>query len=256
MILSIPYKALSKCGIDELAVQQRWNDERSGRNTGGVMFARKEERSEKSEARAAILALLTMEGEPDRVSILSMPGVDWTFEAALLKQREPQWRHQTDALTMRLTCLENDRFIYYSAVTKIPRPRIASCVLKTLQRPEYAETAMGNGIIDRYVFANIDELMQHSGESFDYAWLDYTGPLSIDRMKIIQRFWRERVRRVLVVTSLKARWNRKTSDLIASKGGCMNWLRSRLDGNVIHEIEYQDGASPMVQFAIAKATGA
>lgn len=247
----IPYKALSKCGIAELAVHQHTRNELARRSSGGVMFARKDEfddHAEKDAARAAILALLTIEAQPGCVSVLSMPGLSWTFESALLKQREPNWRNQQTTETMHLTCVENDRFIYYSAATKVPGK---DTLMRSLERPEYAERAMGNGMVDRYAFANVDDLMQ-SGETFDFAWLDYTGPLSLDRMKIIQRFWRESVRSTLVVTALKARWNRKTSDTIERNGGCMGWLRSRLRGEVVHEIEYQDGASPMVQFAVAK----
>lgn len=249
MILSIPYKALSKCGIAELAVQQQWNARRTA--AGGVAFARKEEHQGKDAARSAILSLLTLEAEPAAVSVLSMPGLNWTFEANLLKQREPHWRQLGSVSSMRLTCVENDRFIYYSAATKMPRSK--TCVIKTHPRPEYAEQAIGHGLIDRYVFANIDDLMA-AGESFDYAWLDYTGPLSVSRMKIIKRFWAESVRNTLIVTSLKARWNRETSDTIERNGGPLGWMRSRLPGAVVHEIEYQDGGSPMVQFAVKKST--
>jgi hypothetical protein len=84
------------------------------------------------------------------------------------------------------------------------------------------------------------------------AWLDYTGPLSIERMKLIRRFWMHGRCRTLVVTSLKARWNKETSETIARNGGPLAWHRARLLGTVLHEIEYQDGASPMVQFAIMK----
>jgi hypothetical protein len=249
MILIIPYKPLGRCNIDELAAQQVMN-ERNRRSTGGVLFARKDEQQDhgqKDAARNAILELLTLEREPKPISILTMPGLAWTFEVGLLKQREKSWRNQQMTETMRLTCVENDRFIYYSGATKMPGNR--SGTIRTLPRPDYAERAMGNGLIDCYAFANVDDLMQ-SGESFDFAWLDYTGPLSVERMKIIQHFWRHNVRSTLVVTSLKARWNRRTSDVIQRKGGCMNWLRGSLPGTVLHELEYQDGASPMVQFAL------
>lgn len=246
MIHVIPYKALTRCNIDELAAQQVLN-ERALRNTSGVMFARKVDHSEKDAARASILQILA--SAPAPLFVLTMPGLNWTFEVGLLKQREPHWRLQQAVASMRLTCVENDRFIYYSAVTKMPGNK--HCLLRSLARPDYAERAMGNGIIDRYVFANVDDLMQ-SGESFDVVWLDYTGPLSVDRMKRIQRFWRDSVRSTLIVTSLKARWNRETADTIVRNGGCMGWLRSRLQGRVLHEIEYQDGPSPMIQFAVQK----
>lgn len=247
MILSIPYKPLSQCSLEELAAQQAMNDRR--RQVGGVAFARKEDGDGKREARQAIADMLTLEAHPESLSMLTMPGIGWHFEGKLLKLREPDWRNQPMTTKLHLTCAENDRFVYYSAVTRMPGKHT---LMRSLDRPAYAERAMGNGVINSYQFANVDDLMQ-SGCTFDYAWLDYTGPLSIARMKVIRKFWSESIRHTLIVTSLKARWNRETSDAIARKGGLLDWLRPQLPGAVRHEIEYQDGASPMTQFAIAKA---
>lgn len=249
MIHTIPYKPLSRCGLDELAAEQASRDRR-GRVYGGVAFARKEDDDEKRAARNAIVDMLTPAAMPGCISILTMPGIGWHFEGKVLKLRDPNWRTQPMTQGMRLTCVENDRLVYYSATTRMPGKHT---LMRSLERPEYAERVMSNGVIDRYEFANVDDLMQ--GEAtFDFAWLDYTGPLSVPRMKIIQRFWREKVRNKLVVTSLKARWNRETSDTITRNGGVLSWLRNRLPGVEQHAIEYQDGASPMVQFAVAKAT--
>ncbi len=247
-VLRIPYKPLSRCSIDELAAQQQMNERRQ-RQYGGVMFARREDDSEKAAAREAILDLLTLDRKPEPLSVLTMPGLHWTFEVALMKRRDPHWRNQQAIERTRFTCVENDRFIYYSATTKMPGNK--HCCLRTLDRPDYAERAMGQGVVDRFIFANVDDLIQ-SGESFDVAWLDYTGPLSIDRMKLIERFWRESVRDTLIVTSLKARWNKDTSLRIERHGGLIEWQRARLPGRVLHEIEYQDG-SPMAQFAVSKS---
>lgn len=247
MLLTIPYKSLSKCGLDELAAEQAMRD-RWQRVYGGVAFARKDDDQGKRDARNAIAQMLTLEAMPGCISILTMPGVGWHFEGKLLKLREPNWRTQPMTQTMRLTCVENDRFIYYSATTRMPGKHT---LMRAVERPEYAERVMGNGIIDRYEFANVDDVMQ-SGETFDFVWLDYTGPLSLPRMKVMQDFWLKRVRKTLVVTSLKARWTRETSDRITRRGGVLPWLRESLSGQVAHEIEYQDGASPMVQFAVTK----
>lgn len=247
MIHIIPYKALSRCGIEELAAQQQMNERR--RMTGGVMFARKEDTSQKDEARNAILALLTKEVMPGRLSVLTLPGLHWSFETRLMKQRDPYWRCQQDISNTRFTCVENDRFVYYSSATKMPGNR--GTVVRSLERPRYAELSMGNGIVDRYVFANVDDLMQDRAECFDVAWLDYTGPLSVARMKIIERFWRDQVSKVLIVASLKARWNKETSRAIDRHGSCAEWIKARLPGEVLHEMEYFD-SSPMVQVAISK----
>lgn len=246
MILSIPYKALSKCNLEELAAQQVFNDRRAA--IGGVAFARKEDGEGKRAARQAIADLMNLQAQPEHISVLTMPGHGWYFEGKLLKLREPNWRNQQMTTKVSFTCVENDRYVYYSATTRMPGKHT---LLRTLERPEYAERAMGNGIVGRYEFANVDDLMR-SGAVFDFAWLDYTGPLNLVRMKTVKAFWLQSVRNTLIVTVLKARWNKETGAVIARHGGCIGWLRASLPGTVVHEIEYQDGASPMAQFAVSK----
>lgn len=246
--LSIPYKALSRCNIEELAAQQMANERK--RQTGGIAFARKAEHSEKDAARTAIVEALTMSRYPGRIDILSMPGMSWNFETAVLRNRDENWRvsgvHNT-----AFTCIENDRFVFYSQTTRMPGLRLGT--MRSIERPLYAERAMGNSIIERFVFANVDDLMAQGTEKFDAAWLDYTGPMNVERMRLIRRFWEASVRDLLVVTTLKARWNKETSRMVDRHGGILNWHRNVLPGIVEHEIEYQDGASPMAQFAIRKA---
>lgn len=248
MIHIVPYKPLARCSIDELAAQQRINDLR--RLTSGVSFARKDDDAEKQQARLKVLALLSPDTKPGPVSVLTMPGINWHFEAQLLKAREPHWRHQTEIDRTRFTCVENDRFVYYSAATKMPGNK--HCTIRSLDRPQYAERAMGHGIVDRFIFANVDDLMQDEAERFDVAWLDYTGPLTVERMRIIQRFWSTSISDTLIVTALKARWNKATSLVVDRHGGCLEWMLASLPGRVLHAIEYQDG-SPMVQLAVTKA---
>lgn len=247
MILSIPYKALARCNLEELGAQQAANNRRE-LASGGVAFARKEDCLEKDAARAEILKLLELEPAAGTQRVLSMPGLSWFFEAQLLKQREAAWRKQKTAQTVELTCVENDRFVYYSAATKMPGNK--STVIRTLPRPHYAERCMGNGMISRYIFANVDDLIQDRAERFDFAWLDYTGPMSVVRMQKIRAFWLNSGAKTLVVTSLRARWNKETGRTIERNGGLLAWHRARLPGQVLHEIEYQDGHSPMVQFAV------
>lgn len=244
----IPYKPLSACGLDELAAEVAAKRQRA--IVGGVAFARKEEQDEKSLARRKVIDLLTIRRFPRKISILSMPGLKWVFEAQLLARREPLWRERNWLAKTRFTCVENDRFVYYSATMQLPGR--SQSYVKYLDRPPYAECMIGQRIIKRYIFANVDDLIQDTNECFDVAWLDYTGPLTVERMTIIERFWSDRVRGILVVTSLKARWNSQTSRTIAKHGSCLEWIRSRLPGHVYHTLEYQDGHSPMVQFAVGK----
>lgn len=247
MILTIPYKRLALCGLDELAAQAA-ADTRRARASSGLTFAQKDSTEEKDQARAEILKLLDLKRAPGPLRTLSMPGLSWFFEAQLLKLREPTWRQQKAVSMVDLTCIENDRFVYHSAATKMPGNRHTR--VHTLPRPPYAESAIGNGIVGRYVFANVDDLLQEPEERFDFAWLDYTGPLSVERVQKIRAFWLASQAKTLVVTSLRARWNKETGRTIERHGGPNGWLRARLPGQVLHELEYQDGHSPMAQFAV------
>ena len=212
MILSIPYKPLSRCNLEELAAQQAMNL-RTGRAYGGSAFARKGECVEKDKARQAVFDLIG----PQHYSFLTMPGINWLFESQLIKSRCPEWRALEQGFGYHLTCVENDRFIYYSATTKMPGNKTST--IHTLPRPLYAERDQANGFIQRYTFCNVDDMLQ-TDEAYNFVWLDYTGPLSVERMRVIKAFFESSTQLdVLVITSLKARWNRATSDTITRNGG-------------------------------------
>ena len=256
----IAYKPLSRCSIDELAVEQAARDRREQRTTGGVAFARKDSTPEKDATRREILLLLCTHLMPGPISVLSMPGVSWAFEYALLGQREHGWSKSLYARRTNLHCVDNDRFVYYSATTKMPGNKYR-CVIKNHPRPGYAEREIGNSMVQRYTFANVDDLMAEGRDTYDVAWLDYTGPLTVKRLDLIAKFYRERIRSTLILTSLKARWNKDVDRAAARHGGYCEWaVHPFADSVGLHAIEYQDGASPMFQFAcqkpIAKATGA
>lgn len=250
----IPYKPLTRCSVDELAVHQRARDRRGAHVTGGIAFARKESTDEKAAARAEILRLLTPSFMPGPISVLSMPGLGWAFEQELLARREQCWTKSRRVQRTRLLCVENDRFVYYSAATKMLGNK-HGLVLRNMERPSYAERCMGNGIVDRFAFANVDDVIA-GDECFDVAWLDYTGPLTVERLRLIEVFYRRRVRSMLVVTVLKARWNKEVERAARPHGGYCEWAVSPFhDAIGLHAIEYQDGASPMFQFACQKQRG-
>lgn len=248
----IPYKAVTRCNVEELAAEQEARNRRQSRLTGGVSFARKEFGDEKKVARREIMRLLTTESMPGPISVLCMPGIAWTFEADLLAQREPGWTKTLQKRLTQLVCVENDRYVYYSATTKMLGSRHGA-MLRNLERPQYAECVIGNGIVDRFVFANVDDLLADGDEQFDVAWLDYTGPLTAHRLQLIERFYRERVRSTLIVTALKARWSKETERAARRHGGYCEWAVSPFANEIgLHAIEYQDGPSPMFQFACRK----
>ena len=152
----------------------------------------------------------------------------------------------------RITAIENDRFIYYSAVHQMPGLQDTKRPLTVAMAPEpWAERAYKTKFISRFHFANVDDLMAETNEAWDAAWLDYTGPLTAERLRVIARFFERSVRKTLIVTALKARYNRETSNAVERAGGHSAWLRKYLPGEVLHDIEYFD-TSPMAQFAVRK----
>lgn len=252
-------RPLSRCGLEELAVHQI-----TATPSGGVLFARKKERGEKDEARRYIVDLLgDVEAFPT-LSVLTLPGLEWKFENKLLGRREGNWagKDRPGPTRTTLTCIENDRSIYHAAIMQMPgmkhwrNAQRTNPPIKVLQAPSFAERAIANPWVDGFYFGNVDDLMRSDTRMFDAAWLDYTGPLTCERVALIRQFFEKRVRHVLVVTALRARWTRETSDAITRAGGHSAWFLRGMRADVLHDINYQDGPSPMAQIAVAKVQGA
>jgi len=242
------YKPLYRCDIEELAAIQ------ITRPSGGMMFARNPNREEKDAARKKIIDLFTPEAWPTHLSILTMPGLEWRFERKLFGKREGDWMRKAGPSITRVTSVENDRFIYYSAVHQMPGLHTKRAMTWSLPAPSFAERTVRTKFISQFHFANVDDLMAETTEAWDAAWLDYTGPLTVDRLKLIAAFYHRSVRSVLIITALKARWNKDTSEKILKTGGHSAWLAKHLPGDVLHDVEYFD-TSPMAQFAVHKAEG-
>lgn len=252
------YKPLARCDMEELAARQKTIEP-----SGGVLFACKVDGEEKSKARQLVLDLFSLENWNRPLNMLTVPGVHWRFERKLLGMREPGWLKHSSPRQTHFTGVENDRAIYFASATQMPGVETPHRLIKPVKRDRFPFAEMA--IKTRYVsffFANVDEFMQHTWENkpayreqsvsgWGAAWLDYTGPLSVERLRIIQNFYQKFVREVLVVTALKARWNRDTNAAILRAGGHSAWLRQHLAGDVLHDIEYMD-TSPMIQFAVRK----
>jgi hypothetical protein len=241
------YKPLARCNMEELAAHYGYGYNPSG----GVLFARADSREQKDIARNSIIDLFTLSAWPDHLSILTMPSSEWCFERKLLGKREGNWFRLAGPSKTRITGVENDRLIYYSAVTKMPGLHTRRALVQSVPAPTFAEQGVRTKFIGGFYFANVDDLMEETTEAWDAAWLDYTGPLTIERMKLIKAFYERSVRRILIVTALKARWNKDTSVAILRAGGHSEWLRKNLEGEVLQDIEYFD-TSPMTQFAVRK----
>lgn len=239
-------KPLWRCDVEELAAVQQV------RPSGGMLFARNPDRAEKDEARRKILELFSWSVCKGPLRILTMPGLNWHFEQKLLGRREDTWRGRTESQYTQITAVENDRFIYYSAAHQMPGLRTKGALARIVEAPPFAERTISTGFIHRFHFANVDDLMASTDEVWDAAWLDYTGPLTVERLRLIAQFFERSVRDTLIVTSLKARYNKETSGSINRAGGHSEWLRKHLSGEVLHDLEYFD-TSPMAQFAVRKS---
>lgn len=247
------YRPLSRCGPEELAVHQI-----TAPLSGGIAFARKVEHEEKDRARLHVLEEFNSQRFPNGLSILTMPGVNWKFERKLFGKREGDWFRKKSPHRTYVTSVENDRVIYLGAITQMPGLQHSNSVNVVLPPTDFAEHVVRNRWIGRYFFANVDDLMKAHPKDLPYdgAWLDYTGPMTEERMRVVKRFYNECIRDTLVVTALKARWNLHTSEAITRAGGYFEWMRKHLPGTILHELEYQDGPSPMAQYAVTKRSTA
>jgi hypothetical protein len=242
------YRPLARLNMEELAAYTRSVEPR-----GGILFARGRQRAHKDAARQRVLDLFTPTAWPGWLHLLTMPGVDWRFERLLLGLREPGWMQYPGLKWPARTHfmgVESDRPIYFAAVGTMPGVHTPHATIKPIKPFPFAEI----GVKTRYAslfLANVDDVMMHAwtDNGWDAAWLDYTGPLTVERLAIIARFYRERVRHIMIVTAMLARWNKHAMDAIEHHGGHSAWMRAALPGHVLHEIEYLD-TSPMVQFAV------
>lgn len=249
------FKPLHAYDMEELAARQRSLIPR-----GGVLFARNVDGEAKSAARDLVLNLFAPDRWPDHLHMLTMPGLQWRFERKLLGMREVGWMAQQKPHPKRtfFTAAENDRAIYYSAVTQMPGLHTP---LRAISKFPFAERAVKTHYAS-FFFANIDDMLAydwqgHKGRphnnrnQWDAVWLDYTGPMTVERLALVAEFYRRYVRSILVVTVLKARWNDQTVAAIKRAGGHAEWLREHLPGEVLHDVEYHD-TSPMAQIAVRK----
>lgn len=239
------YRPVSRCNMEELAAYQNTIEP-----SGGILFARGKARTEKDAARSLLLDLFEPEAWEGPLRILTMPGLTWQFERGLLRRREGDWVKGKPKRT-RITSIESDRSIYYASIGQIPGLHVDNALTKVMRPPPFAEHAIRTRYVEGYYFGNVDDLMRDPPGQWDAVWLDYTGPLSIERMKIIAQFYEQAVRGILIVTALKARWPRETSAAIARAGGYSAWLRKQLPGHVLYDFDYRDTV-PMTQFAVRK----
>ncbi len=194
------YKPLGRLNMEELAARQR-----TIKASSGIQFARTVNREQKDAARQQIIDLFSPSVWPGRLRMLTMPGLEWRFERKLLGKREGNWMQKRGPERTYFTCIENDRALYFASMAKIPGAETRSAKLTMLPPPDFAELALKTRFIGGHFFANVDDLIRQTQWTFDAAWLDYTGPMSVERLKLLERFYQRCVYSTLIVTVLRAR---------------------------------------------------
>lgn len=216
---------------------------------GGALFARAPEREKKDAARELILDLFDPIKWPTHLHMVTMPGAKWRFERLLLGRREPGWMRREKPQITSFCSIESDRSIFASACTQIPG--IYTSTIRNARKFPFAEKVIKTNFASLFL-ANVDDfLTQEWGNGWSAAWLDYLGPITSSRLKLISNFYDKFISRILIITAMHGRWNKETSGEIAATGGYFEWLQSYLPGQVLHCIEYCDTA-PMVQFAVQR----
>ena len=247
-------KPVRTFGMEELAARQR-----SIKPTGGVLFARNVDGEEKIKARQMVLELVRSVRIPcGWVRCLTMPGLAWRFERLLLGEAQPGWTRHTYPKYYHFTAIENDRAIFFASVPQMPGLHTPQSSLRRIVKyKHFAEMAVKTNYASLF-FADIDDFMAmdwDKGPGFSggwhVAWIDYTGPLSVERLAIIRNFYDRFVDNTLIVTALRARFETATSRAIQKAGGYSEWMQANLPGEVLHYLEYFD-TSPMAQFAVKK----
>lgn len=238
------HKPLTKYGMEELAARQR-----TILPSGGILFARATDREQKDKARQLVLDLFHPKEWPGRLHMLTMPGVHWRFERLLLATRETGWLRESSPRRTHFTGIENDRAIYFAAAAQMPGLHTPRALVRRMKPFPFAELGVKTHY-GTFIFGNVNDLIQYQEwNPWNAAWLDFTGPLTVERMKSIQKFYLHSVSDTLIVTAMKARWTKDTVTAIDNAGGHSEWLRKYLPGDVLHDISYNDTV-PMAQFAI------
>ena len=229
--------------LEELAVRQTYIH-----RTTGVKYARHEKGwhtpSGKAQARKLIVDLLKPHVWHGKLKILTMPSVMWKFEHLLIRKREYK---QSQKRTL-IYSVENDPAIYAVALKMIPG---GNFWLKAKNKPTDLYRTYKSPHIKRYSLCSVEDYMTNCAEEFDVAWLDFTGPITSNRMNVIKKFYREKIRHILILTALNGRWDKEASDRIDESGTLFKWFSDTLPGKILHQITYRDTAN-MVQFAVKK----
>lgn len=230
-----------------------------GVRESGIRYARRVERTSKHMARNAVVSLFTPRRFSGGLSILTMPGLDWSFERSLLANRE-RGRGSGDRGVRRtfITAVERNPAIWQASILRMPGADTSlSCAMPT---PGFARAVTRSHSIQRFYNCDVSDFVTGAANAwrpdwrFVGAWIDLTGPLTMPMLDTLEALW-GRISRHLVVTSLKARWPAEVGAQVR-EAGIAQLLMDRMPFAVpTVELEYADG-SPMHQIVLTRVGAA
>lgn len=230
--------------------------------TTGIAYARSNEPEAKRLARRRLLRLWNRNVWPRGLSIVTMPGLNWKFEQALLQSREnastmggerPPSGRRTDFIhsnTRRthIDAIEREPTVFLGAIMAMPGRRWG---IAEMEPAPFASRSVKTPFIKRFHLAQIERVLLTAEHPYDAMWLDFNGPLTDARIEGIRRAWGVGlVRTHLAVTLLAAR-----QTVGYDAGRAVDLLRSICPkSEVIDAFHYQSGRSPMSQLVLGRAS--
>lgn len=180
---------------------------------GGHAFARKAFRPAKEEARGWILRALSKRVWPRGLTVLTMPGLNWTFERQLLHNRERAGALKRGKLhSTFISSIESDEAIYRASLKDMPG---LVATLVDLPPPDCATRSLRTGLIQGYHRCAFEDYAYVNRAVLDAAWIDFNGPITQQRLDALIELWNKRIRYMLVVTAMRGRSRYVVDDLLS-----------------------------------------
>lgn len=236
--------------MSEIADDVAWRDcVNTETQSGGVLYARKDDMTEKDKARARINSSLASEFWPGNLRILTMPGLEWKFERLLWSTRS-RGRARTTFYSV-----ERDPAIYFASINWMPRRMTPNGRghKGTGKITQVSPHCLRTRSIHSYYFTSAEAFIRDVNcPVFDAAWFDFTGTINAETMTALRHFWRTRCTWQMTITALNGRYRKHTADMVRRHGGFVEWLVHSLPGFISDVHRYQDGHSAMVQITLQK----
>lgn len=226
---------------------------KSVREVSGVHFARAANRPEKKAARRMVTELVW--NWPGKFTILTMPGLEWWFERDLLHRREAASRLRAAGKWVgaskrtQIIGVEREESLFLASLKWMPG---ADVVVHKAALPS-GGSCIRSRLIRSFYHTTVEAYAREKHSALTAAWLDFSGPLTDERLAAIERLWNIRKTEFLILSCMRARHQPSITAALEAAGGWAGLLTSHCAGaTVAHEHFYADDA-PMVQVALRRS---